>query len=102
LVLGVVLVAFPLYITFIAPPHTAQEIVQVPMPLLPGSHSGELQAGTAGAGQHGAASTAPVAPHDVVSLVRRWSSPSARSPSRCCRRLRSSTSAFRCACSSSG
>ena len=38
LMLGVLVVAFPLYVTFVARRHTAQEIVQVPMPLLPGSH----------------------------------------------------------------
>ena len=36
LILGVVLVAFPLYVTFIASTHTLEAIVQVPMPLLPG------------------------------------------------------------------
>ncbi|MFP5486578.1 MAG: glycerol-3-phosphate transporter, partial [Gammaproteobacteria bacterium] len=38
LILGVIVVAFPLYITFVASTHTAQEIVQTPMPLLPGPH----------------------------------------------------------------
>jgi sn-glycerol 3-phosphate transport system permease protein len=36
LILGVLLVAFPLYVTFIASTHTLESIVQVPMPLLPG------------------------------------------------------------------
>jgi sn-glycerol 3-phosphate transport system permease protein len=36
LVVGVLLVAFPLYVTFIASTHTLEAIVQVPMPLLPG------------------------------------------------------------------
>jgi sn-glycerol 3-phosphate transport system permease protein len=31
-------VAFPLYLTFVASTHTAEQIVQAPMPLLPGSH----------------------------------------------------------------
>jgi sn-glycerol 3-phosphate transport system permease protein len=39
LILGVLLVAFPLYVTFVASTHTLQDIMQVPMPLLPG---GEL------------------------------------------------------------
>ena len=30
------IVAFPVYLTFVASTHTAQEIVQAPMPLLPG------------------------------------------------------------------
>jgi sn-glycerol 3-phosphate transport system permease protein len=36
--IGVAIVAFPVYITFIASSHTAQEIVQAPMSLLPGGH----------------------------------------------------------------
>ena len=36
LILGVLVVAFPLYVTFIASTHTLEAIVQVPMPLLPG------------------------------------------------------------------
>ena len=36
LILGVLMVAFPLYVTFIASTHTLEAIVQVPMPLLPG------------------------------------------------------------------
>lgn len=38
LVLGVCIVAFPLYLALIASTHTAEAIVQSPMPLLPGSH----------------------------------------------------------------
>ena len=38
LIIGVLVVAFPVYITFVASTHTAQEVVQVPMPLLPGAH----------------------------------------------------------------
>jgi sn-glycerol 3-phosphate transport system permease protein len=38
LLLGVVVIAFPLYLTLVASTHTTQEIVQVPMPLTPGSH----------------------------------------------------------------
>jgi len=36
LVLGVLAVAFPLYVTFVASTHSLQSIMQVPMPLLPG------------------------------------------------------------------
>jgi sn-glycerol 3-phosphate transport system permease protein len=36
LVLGVLAVAFPLYVTFIASTHTLEAIMQAPMPLLPG------------------------------------------------------------------
>ena len=38
MILGVFIVAFPLYLAFVASTHTAQEIVQAPMPLLPGSN----------------------------------------------------------------
>jgi sn-glycerol 3-phosphate transport system permease protein len=36
LVLGVLAVAFPLYVTFVASTHTLEAIMQAPMPLLPG------------------------------------------------------------------
>ena len=36
LILGVVAVAFPLYVTFIASTHSLESILSVPMPLLPG------------------------------------------------------------------
>lgn len=38
LIVGVVIVAFPVFMTFIASTHTTDEIIQVPMPLMPGSH----------------------------------------------------------------
>ena len=41
LILGVAIVAFPLYLALVASTHTASEIVQAPMPLLPGSHMWE-------------------------------------------------------------
>jgi sn-glycerol 3-phosphate transport system permease protein len=36
LILGVLVIAFPLYVTFVASTHTLERIMQVPMPLLPG------------------------------------------------------------------
>ena len=36
MIFGVLIVAFPLYLAFVASSHTAQEIVQAPMPLWPG------------------------------------------------------------------
>lgn len=39
LILGVVIIAFPLYITFIASTHTSAEIVQASLSLLPGVHA---------------------------------------------------------------
>ncbi|CUA90282.1 MULTISPECIES: sn-glycerol-3-phosphate ABC transporter permease UgpE [Comamonas] len=41
LLLGVAIVAFPLYLALVASTHTADAIVQSPMPLLPGSHMWE-------------------------------------------------------------
>lgn len=41
LMLGVAIVAFPLYLALIASTHTADAIVQSPMPLLPGAHMWE-------------------------------------------------------------
>jgi sn-glycerol 3-phosphate transport system permease protein len=38
LLFGVALVAFPLYIAFVASTHTAEAVAQSPMPLLPGPH----------------------------------------------------------------
>ncbi len=39
LILGVIAVALPVYITLVASTHTAAEVVQSPMPMLPGSHA---------------------------------------------------------------
>ncbi|MCB8745904.1 sn-glycerol-3-phosphate ABC transporter permease UgpE [Rhodoferax sp. U2-2l] len=69
LVLGVLVVAFPLYLTFVASTQTSQAIVQTPMPLLPGEHlidnyTTALQ-GTGG----GSGSKAPVARMMTVSLI---------------------------------
>lgn len=36
LIVGVLIVAFPIYVTFVASTHTLQDVVQSPMPLLPG------------------------------------------------------------------
>ena len=38
LLLGVAVVALPVYITFVASTHTTDEIIHAPMPMLPGSH----------------------------------------------------------------
>ncbi len=51
LILGVLIVAFPIYVTFVASTQALRDIMQVPMPLLPGGHLLEnyLQAITGGA-----------------------------------------------------
>ena len=69
LVLGVFVVAFPLYITFVASTHTAQDIVQVPMPLLPGPHLVENYTHAINGTSGSAASTAPVGRMMMVSLI---------------------------------
>ena len=54
LVLGVCIIAFPLYLAFVASTHTADAIVQSPMPLLPGTHLWEnYQAALFGSGKLG-------------------------------------------------
>jgi sn-glycerol 3-phosphate transport system permease protein len=69
LILGVLLVAFPLYVTFIASTQTAAEILQAPMSMWPGSHLIEnYTAALQGTGL-GAASNAPVGRMMMVSLI---------------------------------
>ena len=67
LVLGVAIIAFPVYITFIASTHTVQEILAAPMPLTPGTH---LVENYTDALKHGAGeSTAGVGRMMVNSLI---------------------------------
>jgi sn-glycerol 3-phosphate transport system permease protein len=69
MIVGVLIVAFPVYLTFVASTHTTQEVVQVPMPLLPGSSTlDNYQAALLGEGT-GGASHAPVARMMTVSLI---------------------------------
>jgi len=68
LILGLLAVAFPLYVAFVASTHTADAIVQAPMPLLPGGHLVDnylavLQGGS------GSLSQAAVGRMMVVSLI---------------------------------
>jgi sn-glycerol 3-phosphate transport system permease protein len=69
LIVGVAVVAFPLYITFVAATQTADAIVQVPMPLTPGPHLLENLAQAWQGGGDGAGSRAPVARMMTVSLI---------------------------------
>ncbi len=69
LVIGVLVVAFPVYITFVASTHTTQEVVQSPMPLLPGSHFVENYATALSGDRQGSGSHASVGRMMVVSLV---------------------------------
>jgi len=69
MVLGVVIVAFPLYVAFVASTHTAQDIVQAPMPLLPGGNMLETYRDALLGGHTGAGSTAPAGRMLFVSLM---------------------------------
>jgi sn-glycerol 3-phosphate transport system permease protein len=69
LILGVLIVAFPVYITFVASTQTADAIVQAPMPMLPGSHLIENYKAALFGNATGAGSTAPVGRMMWVSLV---------------------------------
>jgi sn-glycerol 3-phosphate transport system permease protein len=71
LVLGVLIVAFPVYITFVASTQTAEQIVQnVPMSLLPGSNALQSYklALFGGTTEYGS-TIAPAAPMLLVSLI---------------------------------
>ena len=69
LVLGILIVAFPIYLAFVASTHTRDEIVQVPMPITPGSHMVEnYKAALTGSGST-QGSAAPVGRMMWVSLV---------------------------------
>jgi sn-glycerol 3-phosphate transport system permease protein len=71
LIIGVVVIGFPLYLTFIASTHTAEAIVQnVPMPMLPGDNMIESYRLALFGGQARTGATLPpVAPMLVVSLI---------------------------------
>ena len=69
LVLGVLIVAFPLYLTFVASTHASADIVQAPMPMLPGGHMLENYRDAWNGTGSGSGSNAPVGRMMVVSLV---------------------------------
>ncbi len=69
MLLGVIIVAFPIYLAFVASTHTAQEIVQAPMPLLPGNHMLESYKSALFGRATSTGSNAPVAHMLWVSLV---------------------------------
>jgi sn-glycerol 3-phosphate transport system permease protein len=69
LIVGVALVAFPIYITWVASTHTTDEIVQVPMPLLPGSHMIENYRVALSGDRQGSGSHASVGRMMVVSFI---------------------------------
>ena len=70
LALGVLVIAFPVYVTFIASTQTSQEIVQAPMSLLPGNNMVETYRNALFGGETSqGARVAPVAHMMWVSLV---------------------------------
>jgi sn-glycerol 3-phosphate transport system permease protein len=69
MILGVFVVAFPLYLAFVASTHTAQDIVQAPMPLLPGTNMLDSYKGALFGRETSTGSNAPVAHMMWVSLV---------------------------------
>jgi sn-glycerol 3-phosphate transport system permease protein len=69
LILGVLIVAFPIYITFVASTHTTEAVVQSPMPLLPGAHLLDNYRIALAGERQGGGSHAAVGPMMVVSLV---------------------------------
>jgi sn-glycerol 3-phosphate transport system permease protein len=69
LILGVIVVAFPLYLTFIAATHTTPDLMQSPMPLLPGAHFLQNYLDAWNGTGAGAGSKAPVARMMMVSLI---------------------------------
>lgn len=66
---GVAIVVFPLYLAFVASTHTADAIVQAPMPLVPGAHLWDNYRDALSGHGGGAASNAPVGRMMWVSLV---------------------------------
>jgi len=65
---GIALIAFPLYVTFVASTLTQDEILRVPMPLVPGEHFWANYAQVLSAGSHSGAA-APVGRMMLNSLV---------------------------------
>jgi sn-glycerol 3-phosphate transport system permease protein len=69
LILGVAIVALPVYITFVASTLAVDEVLQAPMPLIPGTHLIENYAKILGEGASGNVTSAPVGRMMFNSLV---------------------------------
>ncbi len=69
LILGVAVVAFPIYVTFVASTHSMEEVLQRPMPLWLGSHLWENYSAALFGDRAGNGSTAPVGRMMAVSLI---------------------------------
>jgi sn-glycerol 3-phosphate transport system permease protein len=68
LIAGILMIAFPLYVTFVASTLTQDEILRVPMPLVPGEHFWANYSQVLAAGSH-AGAAAPVGRMMLNSLV---------------------------------
>ena len=69
LITGLLIIAFPVYITFVASTHTADAVVQSPMPMLPGTHLLDNYTTALSGERQGSGSHASVGRMMVVSLV---------------------------------
>ncbi|HTQ01966.1 MAG TPA: sn-glycerol-3-phosphate ABC transporter permease UgpE [Casimicrobiaceae bacterium] len=69
LIVGVAIVALPVYITFVASTLAADEVLQAPMPLIPGTHLIENYAKVLGEGVSANVTSPPVGRMMWVSLV---------------------------------
>jgi len=69
LIVGVIVVAFPVYVTFVASTHTMEEVVKAPMSLWPGNHLVDNYKAALLGDRIGMGSTAAVGPMMLVSLV---------------------------------
>ena len=69
LIMGVIVVAFPVYVTFVASTHTMDEVVKAPMSLWPGSHLIDNYKAALLGDRVGMGSTAAVGPMMGVSLI---------------------------------
>ncbi len=69
LLVGVLVVAFPVYVTFIASTHTMEEVIKTPMPLTPGTEMIENYKTALLGGREGTGTKAAVGRMMFVSLV---------------------------------
>src|SRR5205807_9907107 len=69
LIIGVAIVALPVYVTFVASSLAVAEVLQSPMPLLPGSHLIENYRKVLSQGASTNVTTAPVGSMMFISLV---------------------------------
>ncbi len=69
LIVGVLIVALPVYITFVASTRTTDEIIHTPMPMLPGSHMAENYRAAWDGGSEGTNTKSAAGRMMMISLV---------------------------------